>query len=94
MPRINGPHWGEKPLRVITGLTTHATVGTRKSIPHGFTDLAGNAATPTIAIPVVTGVNGDVDDVTQIVVVVSIDATNVVVKSNAASTPFTLYVAG
>lgn len=67
--------------------TSSAAAGTRTTHAHG------RSYTPTIAIPVATGANDDANNAkASPVVVVSIDAANVVVKSAVVSVPFDLYV--
>lgn len=49
MPRFNGPFWGEKPLKMVTGSTPESYVSDdRFAIAHGFTNSVGEPRTPDV----------------------------------------------
>lgn len=82
---------------LLTGQTTSATPGTRTDHAHGLTDnkpLTANrsALTPVAAICITTAADNDTNNGIVAVNVVSIDDTNVTVKSTVASQTFDLLV--
>jgi hypothetical protein len=83
---------GASALHKVSAQTGNAVAGTRKSIAHGLKDHAGNAVVPTIAIPVLSAPDADGALAAADVRIVSMDATNVVVRCSVANQPFDLYV--
>jgi len=74
-------------IKELTGQTTDATAGTRSTHAHGL----GYAPTARHCIPLIRGVDGDVDDAAAINVVKT-DATHVHVKCNKISRTFDLLI--
>lgn len=74
-------------IKELTAQTTDGTAGTRSAHAHGL----GYAPTARHCIPLIRGVDGDVDDAAAINVVKT-DATSVYVKCNKNSRTFDLLI--